>query len=168
MKQVIKLMVRKEWDAETRLEKGGVDKDHVWTRATSGRAPRFPVDTRLPRREQRLLAQLRAGKSIVLGVYKRTWAKQAGAETCEKCGAADDIAHFLECPFHAKERKYWFGTAWPGPEVLYKQQDAVVEYAVAVGIWSKKINRTARHQVAVVLCCIAASVHSRALEAGQQ
>jgi len=164
MKQVIKLMVRKEWDAETSLERGGVDKDHVWTRATSGRVPRFPVDTSLPRREQRLLAQLRAGKSIVLGVYKRTWAKQMGAETCEKCGAADDITHFLECPFHANERKVWFGTACPGPEVLYKHQGAVVEYAVTIGIWCKKISRTARHQVAVVLCCFAASVIIRALE----
>eukprot|EP00756_Hemistasia_phaeocysticola_P032858 Hpha_TRINITY_DN16434_c1_g1::TRINITY_DN16434_c1_g1_i12::g.162406::m.162406 len=71
MKQVIRLMVRKDWDAETDVAKGGIHKDHIWTLATGGRVPHFPVDPKLPRREQRLLAQLRAGKSIVLGLYQK-------------------------------------------------------------------------------------------------
>ena len=116
------------------------------------------MDPKLPRRQQRLLEQLRAGKSVVLGLYKKCWKKEVGAEHCIKCGAIDDISHFLDCPFHAKFRKEIFGTEMPGPEVLYKQQKEVVKYAQAIGVWERKCRRADRHPVAVALCCCAAAI----------
>jgi ribonuclease HI len=158
MKQAIKLEVRREWDKETDLRKGGIHKDHVWTLATGGRVPRFPVDPALPRREQRLLAQLRSGKSAVLGAYKAVWTRGAAAEAnCAECGEVDDIQHFLRCPFKAAQRKVAFGTETPAMDVLHKQQRAVVQYAGAIGIWRPRNGRAVRQQVAVALCCCAAA-----------
>jgi hypothetical protein len=163
MRQVIKLTVRKGWDEETDVKKGGISKDHIWTQATSGRVPRFPADPTLPRQEQRLLAQLRSGKSGVLGLYKKIWAKVQGAETCGKCGAIDDVHHFLACPFHAKLPREIFGTEMPEPKVLYEQQKAVIRYAEATGVWVRN-QRTTRHQVAVVLCSCAAAILSHGMQ----
>ena len=45
----------------------GIPADHAWRRATAGQPMKHRGDT--PRAEQRLLAQLRAGKSPVLESY---------------------------------------------------------------------------------------------------
>ena len=64
-----------------------------------------PVPDDIPRREQRLLSQLRAGKSPVLGAYLHSSGK-ADTAICQACYEAPETAKhlLLTCPAWSQAR----------------------------------------------------------------
>jgi ribonuclease HI len=132
LNQSVRLEVRREWDREEDVKRCGIHKTHVWREATEGGYRGLPADPALRRCGQRLLAQLRGGKSLTLGKSRNAWGL-GGEAHCQTCGAEDDVKHLLSCPGTADARKAAFGTATPGLGVLLKRQPQVLQYLEATG-----------------------------------
>ena len=60
------------------------------------------------------MAQLRAGKSILLGASRAE--ARMGGSACVGCGTAkDDLEHFLKCPAYEGATEEVFGKKGPVP-----------------------------------------------------
>ena len=135
-KAVVDASLRARWYATTTDRPYvGIPATHVWRRATGGKTPKHGGDT--PRAEQRLLAQLRAGKSPVLDSYAHHLGN-IPAPQCRDCGGPPDapkgdVEHMLlHCPAHHPARQRHLGPdATLG--VLSTRPDAVVRYLRAAG-----------------------------------
>jgi ribonuclease HI len=80
-----------------------VEKDSHWWQVTQGRAPQWPRG--LTRGQERVIAQLRAGKCPIVAEYLHL-IKEADSPRCPQCPApVEDVHHLIcECPAYGKPR----------------------------------------------------------------
>ena len=95
---------QKQWAA--------VERDSHWWAVTEGRPPKYPEG--LTRGQERIIAQLRAGKCPITAEYRH----RCGWEETPACvcgAAVESVAHLvLACPRYEKERQrllHWEGGA---------------------------------------------------------
>jgi ribonuclease HI len=108
--------------------KGAPSHDRV--RAVFGTGDRKPAPFSGTRREQVLLAQLRAGHCSKLAAYCRI-VNPAADPTCPRCGEEpEDLEHWLQrCPATQQKRMRIFGCLSPPLSVLTSHPSLVIPYA---------------------------------------
>ena len=170
-KAVIDGALRARWHASTDAKPYvGIPADHVWRRATG--SERVPHRGHTPRGEQRLLAQLHAGKAPVLEKYLKQL-KKLETPQCRDCGAdgADDgpdgdVEHvLLRCPAHRLPRERHLGPD-ATLRVLTEKPDSVIRYMRAIGRdgiagASYKTAARAAAVAAAAVCLVPATVHAQ-------
>ena len=127
----IDVYLRSKWDATDKLgeKEGVIPEDHLW-RKVMGPSRRLPADPKLARRHQRVLAQMRAGKSPVARESLNVFTRGGVSATCTYCtaGTPETVPHLLECPGTKDIRKATLGSAKPGLGVLRGKQMEVVAF----------------------------------------
>ena len=81
-----------------------VERDSHWWEVTQGRPPKWPRG--LTRGQERIIAQLRAGKCPIVAGYLHL-IKKADSPACAQCGAAvEDVRHLIcQCPAYEPARQ---------------------------------------------------------------
>ena len=117
---------------------------HCWTKSSvsrhaevcRGRAPKWS-DEGQSRAEQRILAQLRAGKSPLLAGYRSSCRFEGTPSPACACGAAGETARHLvlECPRYVQARNRLFEPPLEraGMEVLARAPERAVRFLRDIG-----------------------------------
>ncbi len=123
-KSAIRNYGRKEqWDA--------VERNSHWWHSTGGKLPKYPAG--LTRGQERVVAQLRAGKCPILADYNKLcgW---ADSPACA-CGApVEDVKHLiLDCPLHEVPRQAMLTPKAQSLDILAREPGRVLRFLRTIG-----------------------------------